>query len=737
MINFHGLIVVRQLVREKEACETYRIVHVEQRGFTWLCNINDDSWPFRVSRDFLLRSLDSGEYEIVESDPWMHVLANDFVVEKSVLIPATTKKKEEPKADAYLRERWMILTKLTENGQVSQLLYSNRRGFIVDQTARQFGRNTRTVRKILKLWWKRGMCPGALSTDYDKCGAKGVLRIPSEIKRGASRRVSVGVGVNADEVCNRIFRIAADYWLDSRPLVTLRDAHDYIVKLFFSDISCEIPSKELRVVINTELPTKRQLEYYIKREYTKQEIARRRSNKHHYELHMRGLTGAGDQHVFGPGDQFAIDATIADIYLRSQFDRRRIVGRPIIYFVIDVWSRLVTGLYVGFEGPSWVGATMALVNMVTPKVSFCEAYGINIVEEQWPSHHAPKSILADRAELLSTANGRRITLLNIDVQNTGAWRADMKAIVERRFGIIPAIWRPFTPGYVEKDFNERGAIDYRVKSVLTLREFAQILIRSVLQYNNSPIKNIIVPGLIYEGGDPSPLDLWRWGVQNRSGLLHTISIDRMALAVMPRVVGRVTSHGILVNGAFYSCDIAMREDWYSLARSKEWAVDIAYDPRDLGIAYIEGKKIANGCQRLTLLPKSEWLDSRSLFEFGEMKTAQQLQQSAHELARQEQRIKFQIENKEIADRAAEAVAATGILDESANSQTNDIRKNRKQEKALQRSSEKFDLTAKCAPSDQQTLLADQVGNSDSAKEKIEKGALMQMRKLKQSRVNRK
>src|SRR5699024_11939342 len=62
----------------------------------------------------------------------------------------------------------------------------------------------------------------------------------------------------------------------------------------------------------------------------------------------------------GPGTRFQIDATIADIYLVSSLDVNKVIGRPVIYAVLDVYSRIITGLYVGLEGPSWIGAMMAL-----------------------------------------------------------------------------------------------------------------------------------------------------------------------------------------------------------------------------------------------------------------------------------------------------------------------------------------------------------------------------------------
>ena len=102
--------------------------------------------------------------------------------------------------------------------------------------------------------------------------------------------------------------------------------------------------------------------------------------------------------TFGPGHRYQIDATIADVYLVSSVDNTRIIGRPVVYCVIDVFSRLICGLYIGLEGPSWLGAMMALDNVIEDKVVFCKNYGIEITNKEWPNSFLPEKILADRGE---------------------------------------------------------------------------------------------------------------------------------------------------------------------------------------------------------------------------------------------------------------------------------------------------------------------------------------------------
>src|SRR5260221_7983989 len=124
------------------------------------------------------------------------------------------------------------------------------------------------------------------------------------------------------------------------------------------------------------------------------------------------------QTIPSPGCQFEIHVVIGDIYLVSMLDRLRILGRPVIYIVVDVFSDLIVGVSVSLEGPSRQGTMLALENMAHDKVAYCREYGVDITEDAWPSHHLPKAILANRSELLPENADIRMNALSIPISNT-------------------------------------------------------------------------------------------------------------------------------------------------------------------------------------------------------------------------------------------------------------------------------------------------------------------------------
>lgn len=116
-----------------------------------------------------------------------------------------------------------------------------------------------------------------------------------------------------------------------------------------------------------------------------------------------------------------------------------------------MYSRLFTGVYVGLEGPSWIGAMMALDNMITDKVAFCAEHDIYINDSQWPAKHLPEIIIADRGEFEGYSVTSLINNFNIKIENTSAYRGDLKGVIERQFGTINGKIKRKAPGAIQKN----------------------------------------------------------------------------------------------------------------------------------------------------------------------------------------------------------------------------------------------------------------------------------------------
>ena len=200
-------------------------------------------------------------------------------------------------------------------------------------------------------------------------------------------------------------------------------------------------------------------------------MVRTRTPSRIYQKDKRALTSTSGNLNFGPGARYEIDATIADLYLVAEDDPAPIIGRPVLYFVKDVFSRMVVGMYVGLENPSWVAAMVALSNAFSDKTTYCQGYGIAISKEDWPSFGLPASIMADRGELLYKQADVLVNRFNIQLSNSRAYRGDDKAICVRFFNTIQSKFRPYVGGVVEPvNGKKRAGKRYELDAELNLSD---------------------------------------------------------------------------------------------------------------------------------------------------------------------------------------------------------------------------------------------------------------------------
>ena len=163
-----------------------------------------------------------------------------------------------------------------------------------------------------------------------------------------------------------------------------------------------------------------------------------------YQRNYRPITGSVSDYATTIGT-FMTDATVADIYIVSRLSRKPI-GRPAIYTMVDAYSRLITGVYVGLEGGQYA-LRLLLQNTVADKVTYCLKYGIEIDAGDWPSHHLPARILTDRGtEFLSGPLENLCESYQVEIDTLPAYRPDLKGVVEKLFDLVQSAYKPLLKG---------------------------------------------------------------------------------------------------------------------------------------------------------------------------------------------------------------------------------------------------------------------------------------------------
>nr|WP_070601757.1 Mu transposase C-terminal domain-containing protein [Pseudomonas sp. HMSC072F09] len=416
--------------------------------------------------------------------------------------------------------------------------------------------------------------------DYVNSGARGKRRKPNRAKLGRPRVVMAGKGRNVTPDIERIFRRVIEERLLKEKHPSIPDAYASGLNLLRA-VQPELPT--------SELPTLGQFRYFYGREYHFTDTLPRRMSAVDFAKDFRPLNSTSTTETLGPGYRYQIDATIADIYLVSEHDRSLIVGRPVVYMVLDVFSRMVVGMYVGFEGPSWVSAMVALANTVADKVEYCRQYGLEIDASDWPVKGLPDVILADKGELNGTKVEAFSQAFGVRIENAPARRGDAKGIVERYFRTVQERFKPYASGVVEDTTSrKRGGHDYRLDASLTLPEFTKIIIAGILHHNNFHTLSKYDRAAGMPGDLPAiPVMLWNWGLASLTGRLRTAPEELVWINLLPHESATVSELGIRLFGCFYSCPEAIREGWFHRGQGRRpTGVTVAYDPRSADHIYL-------------------------------------------------------------------------------------------------------------------------------------------------------
>jgi len=439
--------------------------------------------------------------------------------------------------------------------------------------------------RMLGRYWKRGKVPDALIPDFRNRGRCWDPYSDSAKRNGRPKKEGApGKKLSRDDL-QYFFAAIQKYYLDKKK-VSLSDTYGFLLK---DSYSVHRDGQEPQLLPADQIPSFPQFRYWFYKNRNVLEETRERDGERSYQLKNRAVTGRTEENLKGPGSSAQIDATIADIYLVRQNDRSAIVGRPTLYFVKDSATRMIMGMHVTLDPPSWRCAAMAIMNAAEDKVKYCQSFEISISPEEWPCQHLPGSILADRGEMEGSIADCLVKELGVVIENAPPYRGDLKGIIEKNFHLINLAMTDLLPGKVKKDFGERCSRDYRLDARLDIRQFTAIIIRCVLFYNNCHYMEYFERSsrMKQMGILPVPRDLWNFGIRYQVGVPRWVTPEKVRFSLLPKDTASITEHGIRLHGMYYTCDMAVSEQWYEQARTVGVRmVTAAYDPRNTAFIYI-------------------------------------------------------------------------------------------------------------------------------------------------------
>ncbi|UDF35520.1 UNVERIFIED_ORG: hypothetical protein LHJ69_00010 [Shinella sp. XGS7] len=357
---------------------------------------------------------------------------------------------------------------------------------------------------------------------------------------------------------------------NKEPTLSLRARYERVIETAFvrnvKQVGRELVPIELK---EGDYPNFAQFKWLITTRKSALEQIQEQTTKGHFDRALRGLTGKSWIGVAGPGHTWAIDSTVGDIYLRSSVNRAWIIGRPIVYIIVDVWSTAVVGFYVCLSGPSWTSAKISLFNAITDPLTMGSLWGYQPLISLAPHPTLCYCLMCDRGEYLSGA--ARQTLLELKASGSYAppYRPDLKGLVEVLHRITKDQQFPFIPGAIDFRREEYELRRVRMEdSAYTMPEYVEYLHEIFWRYNLTADRiHRLDAHMIGEGVFPSPAGLWRYGHQIGIGFSRSTPTADLIQQLLPQTQGLIKKNGVYVAGQCYEPPQLPGLDWTTKARN--------------------------------------------------------------------------------------------------------------------------------------------------------------------------
>lgn len=627
-------IVVNDVVKDTQTNETFRVLWIDKKlNYCYLIDITAlKPSPVRHSVDSISEEIEN-EYFIYDND--------------NFLSRRLARKEIDKKDEQFRNNAWNTIKDIVK---VEPDIYEkSKRGRLINQVEKTGVATKKTILKNLRKYWQRGMVINCLLPDYVNSGNKGNYEYKK--KTGRPRKRSGGINIT-DELLVIFKKYIKKYYLNKKK-PSLMFAYKMMLKEEFNKgyVFDEKGKKYLKLEDEENIPTYDQFYYWFRKTYKNETIIKNREGDSAYERDHREMLGSTEFDTFGPGSLYQIDSTPADIFLLNRINTNWMVGKPTLYFVIDVFSRMITGFYICLNAASWISMASALKNAFSDKEEYCRNLGIDISKHQWPVKGLPSAIIGDRGELESKFADGLVYGVGIEIDNNPPYRPDWKGIVEQLFHSSHESIRPLLPGYLHKDSNGRGGKDFRTQATLTLDDYIKVIVYFVNYYNHNHYMGDYIrnPEMIADNVRPIPIELWNWGVRTY-GSLKTLDEQIVNFHLLPVDKATITAEGIRYKDMLYTCDVALKEGWFAKARKKKWKVQFSYDPRNMDYIYLHSTDeiLYHSC---TLLNHQQKYRNKSIDEVNQLIENEKEIKESFKHEKLENQLNLFLDVEEIAEKA--------------------------------------------------------------------------------------
>ena len=225
----------------------------------------------------------------------------------------------------------------------------------------------------------------------------------------------------------------------------------------------------------------------------------------------RQLVGNSKTGVYELGQIVEADEMELGCYVVDQNDGETVLGKAVVYCMVEVLSGICIGAYVSLENNSMRGFQQVFLSLLEPHKNQTKGYNIDYNEEDWPSMIVPNEIRCDRgSEYMSKAYSKAMGELGIRNTPVPPGCGSLKGVVESFNGLVQTYLKAQLKnnGYVEDKY--RGGDLAKGAACLTLEEIRGLVYQSVILYNRRVFEGLIDKKYVDNNVSPTPKGIFAY-----------------------------------------------------------------------------------------------------------------------------------------------------------------------------------------------------------------------------------
>jgi len=234
-------------------------------------------------------------------------------------------------------------------------------------------------------------------------------------------------------------------------------------------VGCEIQRYSDRTGIHLEMPSSKAIYRHVAARDGFQKTAGREGRRAAQIKFANRAPGPSTSRI---NEVWEVDHTMADVHLYDE-QRGLLMGRPWITAIVDRYSRMIVGFFIGFEPPSYVSVMHALRHAIAPKTYLRDLYPS--VRFDYPCCGLPELLVTDNgAEFGADAFRDAMVELTVDYQACPVRQPWYKGVIERWFLTLRLQLLQQMPGNSAGENRQNGEYQPDQKACMGFARFVEV-----------------------------------------------------------------------------------------------------------------------------------------------------------------------------------------------------------------------------------------------------------------------